>query len=669
MFKLIFSIVCILGLFYIGLILVGNIFFDASMRFFDAKFTYSASFFRFETFFSLACILFIVFSKSISFKINSKQLLFLSNVLIVIISLFFIFTFDAIVSVDAKDIVDVANDWYINNNLSTEYLEIYPYQFGIIQLLYLLFKVFHYEESVILCVRLINIFCLIVINTTLFNILKRFFSTNIQCIYLVLFPFCLVFCGLASYVYGDIIGFTFAFVSLYFCLENTKQFKVTNLLMQLLFILLGIYFRLPSSIIAVAEIIIVLISSLRIREKAILILTTMVVLVLGLKIGALVCLFVYNFQTYDLPFVSRLAMGFDVSYGGPREPGWYSGYTVNLYNIYNKDSAAISLQSKQDLLYDFTYLLSNPRFAINFISRKFYSMWLLPDFEIYSVLRAEELLTYPLFGSSIAVSGSVLMYFLNLVFSISFLVIEFFAFFGVINTYKNKNLSMFSFVLIFVGGLSYHMLFEAKARYVIPFAMCLLPLMCDGIRYLRDYMLQKTVTNKIRCSKLVTVITSAFLIVLFLFQFNKQDLPIVYYEAYTDTQTNVILTPGKYYQIPVSIDENIHLNRVCLYMYHNDNIDENTFIQLDILDENGINISSSVINANELDMYDWPSFKFDNVNLTNGNYLFQVSANNVAELDFGIICGEQYSYINQDYISLNGYSTNLRANIKLYREL
>ena len=234
-------------------------------------------------------------------------------------------------------------------------------------------------------------------------------------------------------------------------------------------------------------------------------------------------------------------------------------------------------------------------------------------------------------------------------------------------TRKVQNNLVLLLGLIILGGFSYHLLFEAKARYVIPYILLMIPLSIYGIQLLYKKQLICEVRKRIYNKLAVKISPIIICIITAIYSFYTTTLPTVYFEGYTDTQTFYQLTAGLYYSYPVDIHDKIELTSVSILTYNEVLADAQSVVQLDIINEKNEIIKTTSLSARQVLNQSWTIFTFEPVRLDPGTYKFQFTSNNPKNNNFGIILGNQYSYVNQENILVNGYDTKLQGNIKIYK--
>ena len=276
---------------------------------------------------------------------------------------------------------------------------------------------------------------------------------------------------LSTFVYGDIPSIAFSLISIYFMMKYTETKKIKYSVFSALCIAIAYMLRMNSLIFIIATIIYLGLNFLKdfsknIWKKNVL---EIGIVVMYIVIALLPSTIVKNYymNKYDInkdegyPIQSFLLFAMSE---GPRSNGWY-----------NEDIAEPALQNtdkideiKKDytekLKERITYLLENPKYTFDFYTKKVTSMWAE---NTYSAVRNnflnsdffEKIINYLTFYQKILLVLS----------SVSSLIV-------LIQNRKNLSLNLIFLITIFIGGFMFHILWEAKSRYIIPYVIVLLPL-------------------------------------------------------------------------------------------------------------------------------------------------------------------------------------------------
>ena len=186
---------------------------------------------------------------------------------------------------------------------------------------------------------------------------------------------------------------------------------------------------------------------------------------------------------------------------GKMANGWYNDEINDINNEmkkHPKDDKTIENQTKEKLKERVKYLLRNPGYCINFYKYKVLSMWAEPTMasEVYNSQRDVDMSGNKLLVKLFEEKNFEI---LRLSQKITNYIIFVGALICVILKRKKMSNEMLLLVLVFLGGFSFHILWEAKSRYIIPYVVILIPVAISGITELSEKL--KTKEKKIKMLK------------------------------------------------------------------------------------------------------------------------------------------------------------------------
>ena len=177
-----------------------------------------------------------------------------------------------------------------------------------------------------------------------------------------------------------------------------------------------------------------------------------------------------------IPMIAWMAMGFSEGHAGP---GWYrEDHTVEAFEQTDYDPAATAALAKEILAERVSAFRAQPREAFRFFWEKLRSQWNEPSYGSLWINQVE--LSYSTKGAfyrflcekgtrrTLAVMNQVQqMVFLGMLIA-------------VLRLWRKKDLLRCLLPLIVLGGLLYHLLFEAKSQYALPYFVLMLPMAAYG---------------------------------------------------------------------------------------------------------------------------------------------------------------------------------------------
>ena len=189
--------------------------------------------------------------------------------------------------------------------------------------------------------------------------------------------------------------------------------------------------------------------------------------------------------------IAWLAMGLSE---GHAAPGWYKeDHTVQAFKDSGNNPELTAQKAKAVVAERLGYFASEPAEGLRFFSVKLRSQWNEPSYD--SIWLNQVFLSYSEKGALYKLfcdKGEDLSEgFMNQHQQIVFLGMLL----GCIALLKKKDILGCILPLIILGGLMYHLLFEAKSQYALPYFILMLPLAASGLGALFDYIKNKKPTE------------------------------------------------------------------------------------------------------------------------------------------------------------------------------
>ena len=178
-----------------------------------------------------------------------------------------------------------------------------------------------------------------------------------------------------------------------------------------------------------------------------------------------------------IPMIAWMAMGFDQ---GHAAPGWYrERHTVEVFTLSGEDAAATAADARSFLSGRVREFRDSPADARRFFREKLFSQWNEPSFG--SLWLNQVQLSFSgkgrfydfLCGSGARRTANAMNQVQQLVFLGALL--------GMPGLWRSKRISQCLLPVIVLGGLLYHLLFEAKSQYALPYFALLVPLAAWGL--------------------------------------------------------------------------------------------------------------------------------------------------------------------------------------------
>ncbi|MFM1525567.1 MULTISPECIES: LTA synthase family protein [Helcococcus] len=423
-------------------------------------------------------LFFIIKNKNI---INEKIFFVLLTTIYILIAGYLIINISPIIRADANIVYKVANQLrngiydYFNPGM---YMNYYPHQLGLVYYNYLLGFI-SYSTKFIFFVNFIEV---VAINYAMYRIIKILSKNNklkiLIGIYLS-FAFTpqLLF---ISFAYGLIPGFLFMIYGVLNILKFNKYGKIKNLILSIIFLIISCLIR-NNFIIAVIAIAIY--EWITLDNKKIIALKFLLgFLILNSATGFLlknITSHITNIKiSKGMPKILWIAMGTDIN-NNRLGPGWYNGYHTNVLEDMNYNFDKAGKIGKEKVLQNIKEHLSSPLKSISFFSKKFVSTWNEPTFQsIWSGPQDRlDQINYSNITKSLYGEGNIFWINYEYMKATLYLIYLGIAIF-LIKDYRKKYAL---FLIYFLGGVAFHLIWETKSQYVYPYVFLMIPLVVNGV--------------------------------------------------------------------------------------------------------------------------------------------------------------------------------------------
>jgi putative membrane protein len=277
---------------------------------------------------------------------------------------------------------------------------------------------------------------------------------------------------LTTFMYGDIPALALSIFSVFFMMKYTETKKIKYGVFASLLTMIAYMMRMNTLIFVIATVMYLVLNLFKdfkqkeIKEKIINLAVIAIFLILTFVPSSLVK--TYYLHKYNLeegktyPSISYFFMAMEE---GPRANGWYNETIAEPALRSLKTGENISDEYKTKIKERLEYFTKNPGYTVNFYQKKLTTTW------------AES--TYSaLFNNGITEESNLKWIKAPLTFYQKALIILTFSCAIIVLIQKRKNLSLelIFLVIIFLGGFCFHILWEAKSRYIIPYIVVIIPI-------------------------------------------------------------------------------------------------------------------------------------------------------------------------------------------------
>lgn len=358
----------------------------------------------------------------------------------------------------------------------------FPFQIGFLSYLEALIRVFG-EQGALVAAPVVNVLLLVSGYGALLMTTDRLFGDN-RVTFLTLLLLCIcpqpVFA--CAWIYGLIPALAFTLWGVYFAVRFLQSGRFGGALLSALFMALAVYMKPNAWIGGVAIVIALLLKALKTKGiKPVLAAVTLVALCIPLpkiaqaayedRIGV-------SFGT-GYPMSSWMAMGMQDSW---MASGWYNEYSKEMYQTYGTDLEAIKARNKEDIQESLAAFAGDPAAARAFYEEKFASQWNEPSMESLWIA----IVCKPYSGERSVLATSLYdgrwpgvaldqlfnygMQVVYLGFALSLLIMM-----------RKRTAEQMILPVAILGGVLFHLLFEANAKYALSYLPLFLPCAAYGI--------------------------------------------------------------------------------------------------------------------------------------------------------------------------------------------
>ena len=360
------------------------------------------------------------------------------------------------------------NSTYIDVTLY-EYMQAYIHQIPLAFIFSIIFRLIHFDIMEVL--RIINIISNIAIVIGLYKIqlkLSSKYKTNMTLLFILILTF-FTLPLLNTFIYGDIPSLALCIFAIYFIMCFTESHKMKYFIYTIFCTMLAYMMRMNSLIFIIGIIIYMLLNlfsewnqnNLKNNLKSI----SLIFIFMITSIVPAVIIINYYSNKYNLdntknyPTISYILMAMEES---PRGNGWYNE-EIAKEALLNPDKARD--EYPKHIYNRISYFLENPSYTFEFYAKKVASMWTENTYSaIQNNIRSDSDYIKNLVKPIEFYQKALLV----LICSSSLIVL--------IQNRKKLSLEIILLLTAFVGGFAFHILWEAKSRYIIPYIIILIPI-------------------------------------------------------------------------------------------------------------------------------------------------------------------------------------------------
>lgn len=427
-------------------------------------------------------------------KVSTKYIVGVMLLVTTILSLAWITMVKSIASGDAMILLNTARDaaqgkyqsfhtsWEYYGNHS--YYLYYPFQLGYVFFAEILYRLFGTGSSDILF-QIPNVIALDFIYVGLVMITKKLFErksvTNITAI---AFTLCFQPMFMTTFTYGLLLGLSFSVWSVYLVIRYMKENKIKYAVFAVLLMAVSVLLK-YNNMIVMAAVCIALILHVIDKKKflALAVVAAMILCSVGLQ-----KLVIYSYSARSGVELNTQVSQTLYAYMGISEsgmaPGWYNGKAMETLRDSNMDVNKANEVAKEGIKERYNTLTKTNKF-FEFYKQKLFSQYNEPSFEsvwISQVREHDYPENEPLPGFVTSVYSGGMSKVLGIWFHYFTMMTYIFFTAGMVWLIVRKKLNTESLILpvAILGGALYHLIFEGKSQYILPYFILLIPFAAYG---------------------------------------------------------------------------------------------------------------------------------------------------------------------------------------------
>ncbi len=367
-----------------------------------------------------------------------------------------------------------------------DYIQGYKQQIPLAFVYNIFFRIIH--TDFIFSLRGLNIVANLFIVLALYKIAKQLSKkrkTN-KILLLVLILTFISMPMLATFIYGDLPGLALSLWGVYYIMKYTETKKVRYLLISSAFSAFGYMMRMNSLIFIIATVIYLIMDWFGSKKKEEIsndkklvsmkktkdrwLGAAMILVFIVISIVPAMLVENYYMNKYDMdkskayPKVGHILLGMEESH---RANGWYR---EDIGETALKDPQGVKEEYKGRIRDRLIYFLKNPGYTLKFYTDKITSMWAENTYSAVMNNKSGD-------DDKIVNMIEPLTFYQKVLLIITTLC----SLVVLLQNRKDMPLEILFLITIFIGGFAFHILWEAKSRYIIPYIVALIPVASVGI--------------------------------------------------------------------------------------------------------------------------------------------------------------------------------------------
>lgn len=410
-------------------------------------------------------------------EIKRKRIFKVAIIIYTVINILWLLIVNPLVVGDQTHVCNIAQ-WIYNDNLEdylpnltyaeiplSDYMHLYKQQISLSFIYSIFFRAIKFD--IMESLRILNLIGNIAIIFALYKIsnqLSKKYQTNKTRLMFFILTFASVIM-LSTFIYGDIPSIGLGLFSIYYIMKYTETKELKFIGYSAIFMMIAVMMRMNILIFVIAIVMYLWLCFFRDIKKKVLKenIISVLMIFLYIIISIMPAKFIQNYyldkynlsKENGLPVISYILMSMSESWRGN---GWYNE-DIGEYALKNPKNV-VNEEYKEAIKERLTYFSQNIGEAFDFYVKKLASMWGENTYQAVTNNLGKSDISYPL------EFYQKTMLILICIYSIGFFI-------------KNRNNLSYEVILlllIFIGGFSFHIIWEAKSRYILPYIVILIPL-------------------------------------------------------------------------------------------------------------------------------------------------------------------------------------------------
>lgn len=366
------------------------------------------------------------------------------------------------------------------------YLYIYPHQVGFALYCKTFIKLFpkHYTEAIQFTNIIWNALTLIV-GYRLIGILTK--NSKAKTYFLALITAFLPLFIYVPFVYGEMIMVALTFLLAYLTLLYIKKGKIITLAAAVVCSFVLVALRMNSLIPVFACSIALLMAALKKHALKNIIAAVLIFIAGATSLSILFGIMGAKANTKingGVPLMAHVAVGFQDCICSP---GWSNNWNLDTYKNTDFSEKETDRLSRENIKASLIRFKKDPKYTWHFFTGKFSSQWNEPSFEAFQMVYYSEHEPSKTYQDFYFGKGNLaLLKYMNRYLFLAYSLLLFF----VVVSFKKRDYDISQLVLMIAsfGGMLFHMIWEAKSRYTMPFFVMLIPYMALSAVYVENYL-------------------------------------------------------------------------------------------------------------------------------------------------------------------------------------